>query len=98
MPSSSFRVQGLLLVHLGEREPDVDQDPIAGLGADSVVIEQPDVHGSLYAGDIDLGQSIGAVDDLDDLTWNGQAHGRRPLLVVLACLPAWRWRCNLRSC
>src|SRR5205823_10021579 len=67
----------LVLVHLREREADVDQDPVTGLGR----LEQSDVHVALHARDVDLREAVRRVDDLDYLAWNGEAHQKTPLLA-----------------
>src|SRR3954453_20992649 len=67
----------LLLVDDRDREPDVDQDPVAG----PEIVEEPDVDGPSDPGNVDLGELVGLVDDLNDLAGNGQAHGR----LLLGC-------------
>ena len=44
----------------------------------AVGVEQPDVDRALDAGDVDLGEAVGLVDELDDLARDGQAHARSP--------------------
>src|SRR5271166_6688298 len=44
--------QRLGLVDLGHGEPDVDQDPVVGLG--HVVLQQPHADRALHAADVDL--------------------------------------------
>src|SRR5215212_10285227 len=60
----------LLLVDHGDREPDVDQHPVAGPD----LVEETDVDGAPDSGYVNLGESVGLVDDLNDLAWNRQAH------------------------
>jgi hypothetical protein len=57
----------------------VDQHPVARPGARAVVVEQADVDRPLDAGDVDLREAVGLVNDLDDPAWDGQAHRRSPL-------------------
>src|SRR5690242_15447998 len=67
------------LVDLGEREADVDEHPVAGAGAAVVVgVEQADVDRAANPGDVDLGEPVELVDNLDDLAGDGQAHGVLP--------------------
>src|SRR3954469_6325428 len=70
----------LRLVDLRDGEADVDQDPVARLDR-LVALEEADVDGAPHAGDIDLGEPVGLVDDLYDATRDGQAH----LRVDLRC-------------
>ena len=69
--SSSSRVaRASCLVDHGDREPDVDQDPVARTD----VVEEADVDGPPDAGYVDLGELVGLVDDFQDLAGDGQAH------------------------
>ena len=49
-----------------------------GCAPPSVVVEQADVDVAPHAGDVDLREPVGLVDELDDLPWNRQAHDPRP--------------------
>src|ERR1700754_5327409 len=62
----------LRFVDLGQREPDVDEHPVAGL--DALLGHQPDVDGPLDAADVDLGQVRPVGEDLDHFSWNAEAH------------------------
>src|SRR5215210_8881952 len=62
----------LLLVDLGEREPDVDEHPVVG----AHVVEEPDVDVPEDTGDLDLRQLVALVRDLDDPAGNREAHQR----------------------
>ena len=82
--SSSSVAWRLLLVHLREREADVDEDPVTGSDpASGVGVQQSDVHVSLDSGDVNLRQPVVRVDHLDDAAWNGQAHRGLPSLGFL---------------
>src|SRR4051794_16069274 len=72
----------LLFVDFGEREADVDEDPVPWAGAAvGVRVEEPDVHRAPHTGDIDLSEPVELVDDFDDLAGNGQAHRSFSLLL-----------------
>src|SRR5450755_4752843 len=79
------RRAGFLLVDLGDREPDVDQHPVAGPNAVSIGVEEADVDVAPDPGHVDLGQPIGSVDDLEDLTRYCQAHVATALLAPSSC-------------
>ncbi len=66
----------LLLVDLRDREADVDQDPVSRPDALAVVlgVEESHVDVAAYSRDVDFGQPIQIIDDLDDLPRNRQAH------------------------
>src|SRR2546421_12316622 len=71
------RLGCLLLVDLAQGEPDVDQDIVAQLGRLGVR-EQTDVHVAADPSDLDLGDLLRGIDDLDDLARNREAHVRTP--------------------
>ena len=62
----------LLLVDLGDREADVDQDPVAGADALAVVVEQADVDVAANARDIDLREAV--VSSTNSMTCPGIAR------------------------
>src|SRR5207302_246363 len=62
---------GLVLVDLREGEPDVDEDPVAGL--DVLVLEEADVDGPAHAADVHLREVL-PVQELDHLTWDPKTH------------------------
>src|SRR5690348_9260317 len=64
----------LLLVHLGDREADVDQDPVAGADSAPVAVKQTDVDIATHTRDVDLGEPVLLIDDCDDLTRYCQTH------------------------
>src|ERR1700752_1763164 len=71
------RRRRLALVDLRHRETDVHQHPVADL---QVVIGQQahtDVPSDTV--DVDLGQGLFGVDDVDDLTWYSKTHRQSPL-------------------
>jgi len=61
----------------------MNQDPVAGYRPLAVRVEQADVDRPLNTGNVDLGEAVRLVDDLDDLPWNCQAD-KRPLLSLVA--------------
>ena len=81
IPCSSLSVAcGLLLVDLGEREPDVDEDPVAGSDAATFVgVEEPDIHITLDPGDVYSSEPVSFVHHLDDAARDGQAHRGSPV-------------------
>ena len=64
------------LVDHGDREPDVDQDPVTG----PEIVEEADVDGAPDPGNVDSGELVGLVDDFHDLAGDGQAHSDPPKL------------------
>ena len=60
MPCSSLSVAcGLFLVDLGEREPDVDEDPVTGSDAATFVgVQEADIHIPLDPGDVDSSEPV----------------------------------------
>src|ERR1700730_2880200 len=84
---------GLGFVDFGQCEPDMDQDPVAGL--EVLVLEQTDIDGPAYAAHVHPGQ-VGLIgQDLQDLSRNTKAHGGHPPVVgtaprgVSGC--GWTW-------
>src|SRR6476620_10102089 len=82
----------LLLIDLGKREADMDQNPLPGNGAFTALVQKADVDGAAYPGHIDLREPIGLVDHFNDLTRNCQAHN----LSVVAGVST-RWLANETS-
>src|SRR5215210_4914182 len=68
----------LVFVDLRHREPDVDQHPVTDLQI--VVGEQSHADGSAYAVDVDFGQGLFGVDDVDHLAGDSQTHRQTPFL------------------
>src|SRR5581483_9813493 len=63
-----------LLVDLRDREPDVDQHPVAGTHRGPVGVEETDVDVALDTGYVHLGEPVLLVHDFDDLPRYGQTH------------------------
>src|SRR5581483_348495 len=86
----------LLLVDLRQREPDVDQHPVAR--PDLLPLEQADVDRPPHPADVDLGQVRPVGIELDDLAGNPEAHQatrRRRFTALLTSpvtmpLPVWK--------
>jgi hypothetical protein len=57
----------------------VDEHPVAGLHA-ALVVEEADIHIAPYTRNLDAGQPVGLIDELDHLTWDRQAHTHRAFL------------------
>ena len=74
-----------LLADLAHREADVDQHPVAHRG--HVVLQQAEVHPAPHAGHLHHREVRGVGDQLDDLSGNGQAHGKpRPVSHLRATM------------
>src|SRR5882757_7576514 len=87
------RMGRLRLVDLGQGEPDVDQDPVAGLQL--LVLQQADVDHAFDAGNADHREVLAVGQQLDDLTRYAEAHGVFPSLpadshLADRAVPAYR--------
>ena len=69
------RLLGLGLVDPRDREADVDQHPVADADRLRPLPEQADVAVAADTRDVNLGDAVLCVDDLDDLAWDPKAHG-----------------------
>src|ERR1700733_5164790 len=64
----------LLFVHLGNGEADVDQYPVPRPNTAFVDVQQTNVDGAPNARYIHLREPVLYVDNLHDLTWDGETH------------------------
>ncbi len=79
MPSSILRVASASSSSTFEiAKPTWIRTQSPGPAAAAVLVEQADVDVALDAGDVDPGEPILLVDNLQNLTWDGQAHVRSP--------------------
>ena len=73
---------GVVFVDPREREPHVDQDPVADLDRRSGLVHERHADLATHAGDVHLREPRVAVDDFDHLSGNAEAHYEAPSVAA----------------